>query len=320
MNVIDKKATELAYDMIEEGHPREKILEELTNYYEFHDQLKIELKKLKIPKDERKKWYIKIERTVKALLIESQSLPQSEDVPSAINGRSFLKFWGQYAQHYLSASRIDVCLKRLPTLYDLVLYGKYQRLTIRGVHPIDSRYILWLHVDNRNLTKRRPFQLTHNTALDKSKGMDLLDNLVKTGRLDDVLFSTEEISLDIEGSKLKKGFVNNFNPIHNFDDLKQHFISLTTTKSKLNNKPFLTEEQLNEFLFAAFQYKQIEKKIEIPIKRGDIKVIRTIFYKFFSWCERNIEDYKPIRSEYVKLLSDYFLGFDENTVANNFNK
>jgi hypothetical protein len=208
MNVIDKKATELAYDMIEEGHPREEILEELTNYYEFHDQLKIELEKLKIPKNKRNKWYSKIERAVQGLLIESQSLPQSEGVPSAIDGNSFLKFWGQYAQHYLSASRIDVCLKRLPTLYDLVLYGKYQRLTIRGINSIDSRYILWLHVDNRNLVKRRPFQLTHNTALDKSKGMDFLDNLVKTGQFDDVLFSTGTISIDTESDPAIKDFVD----------------------------------------------------------------------------------------------------------------
>ena len=88
-------------------------------------------------------------------------------------------------------------------------------------------------------------------------------------------------------------------------------------KKELVDKNYLSLEDLENYLKLSFEKKELPKAKFILKQNKTLKVIRVIFYNYF----KNIA-YKPNgrQSEYVKLLTDYFQGFEYEKVKNNFNK
>jgi hypothetical protein len=105
-------------------------------------------------------------------------------------------------------------------------------------------------------------------------------------------------------------FTNNFDNILPAEIYK-HF------NTGLVQKQYLTEQELNEYLKAAFELKMIPKALfkikDAPTKQKIMKV----FYEYY----KNIAG-KPHgkQNQYAALLGDYFEGFNTQNVSTNFNK
>jgi len=105
-------------------------------------------------------------------------------------------------------------------------------------------------------------------------------------------------------------FTNNFDRITP-TEIYKHF------KAGLVEKGYLTEQELNEYLKAAFELKKIPETLfkikDAPTKKKVMKV----FYEYY----KNIAG-KPHKkqSQYAALLGEYFEGFNTQNVSTNFNK
>ena len=109
---------------------------------------------------------------------------------------------------------------------------------------------------------------------------------------------------------IKFTFINNFDNVNNVN-VYNYF------KKELVDKNYLSLEDLEKYLKLSFEKKKLPKAKFIFKQNRTLRVIRIIFYNYF----KNIA-YKPNgrQSEYVKLLTDYFQGFEYEKVKNNFNK
>lgn len=105
-------------------------------------------------------------------------------------------------------------------------------------------------------------------------------------------------------------FINNFNNISTVETYK-HF------KTGLVEKQYLTEQELNKYLKAAFELETIPETLfkikDAPNKQKVMKV----FYEYY----KNIAG-KPHgkQNKYAALLGDYFEGYNTLNVSTNFNK
>lgn len=100
---------------------------------------------------------------------------------------------------------------------------------------------------------------------------------------------------------------------------KEHFKVFTETKNKIG-QPFLTEVQLNLFIERAFC-----RNKELPIQKfnhapkGEKFQIQKVFYDFYCMGV----DYFPssrCRDNFIRLLTDNFIGWDFKNVKSNFAK
>lgn len=105
-------------------------------------------------------------------------------------------------------------------------------------------------------------------------------------------------------------FKNVFNSIQDYDEIRQKFVELTQFKSKGNNEPVLTEDQLEEFLQAAFIHGKIDKKIKMNYATKEKSKVIAIFHGFYLYCKDDYELSRSTLEKYRELLSKYFLGFD----------
>jgi hypothetical protein len=105
-------------------------------------------------------------------------------------------------------------------------------------------------------------------------------------------------------------FVNNFDKIAPFEIYK-HF------KAGLVDKNYLTLQELNEYLKAAFELK-IKPEILFKIKDAPKKTtIEAVFYKYYKNVAGKIHGKQ---NQYAALLGDYFEGYNTTTVSSNFSK
>jgi len=105
-------------------------------------------------------------------------------------------------------------------------------------------------------------------------------------------------------------FKNNFNN-NSTDEIYSHF------KTGLVEKGYLTEQELNKYLKAAFELKTIPETL-FKIKDAPNKAaIEAVFYKYYKNVAGKIHG-KQI--QYAALLGDYFEGYKTPTVSSNFSK
>jgi hypothetical protein len=103
---------------------------------------------------------------------------------------------------------------------------------------------------------------------------------------------------------------------NNFDNIKpteiyKHF------KAGLVEKGYLTEQELNEYLKAAFELKTIPETL-FKIKDAPNKAaIEAVFYKYYKNVAGKIHGKQ---NQYAALLGDYFEGYKTTTVSSNFSK
>ena len=106
-------------------------------------------------------------------------------------------------------------------------------------------------------------------------------------------------------------FENNFDSVKN-TKVYEYF------KTKLVDKKYLTIDNLHNYLKVAFENPKQPPLTKFSFeKKYFIKDIRKIFYDYFTSI--NTENYST-QDKYIKLLTDYFEGFDFEKIKNNFNK
>lgn len=108
----------------------------------------------------------------------------------------------------------------------------------------------------------------------------------------------------------------NFEFENNFDRVKNTAV-YDFFKTKLVDKKYLTVDSLHNYLKVAFENQQPPLTKFSFENKYLIKDIRKIFYDYFSVI--NTEKYSA-QDRYIKLLTDYFEGFDFEKIKNNFNK
>lgn len=144
-----------------------------------------------------------------------------------------------------------------------------------------------------------------------------------------VLSFIRSMSSDIEARSIEKNESNtdtqNFSEtsadekitfINNFDGVTESKVIEYFTKN-LVEKRYITKETLNKYLKQAFELKTV------PVQKFSFEnlptqgKIRKVFYDYFS-----ITAGKPNgrKLEYVKLLGEYFNGFNTNKINTNFSK
>lgn len=105
-------------------------------------------------------------------------------------------------------------------------------------------------------------------------------------------------------------FINNFDKITP-TEIYKHF------KAGLVEKGYLTEQELNEYLKAAFEMKTIPETL-FKIKDAPNKAaIGAVFYKYYKNVAGKIHGKQ---NQYAALLGDYFEGYKTTTVSSNFSK
>lgn len=119
---------------------------------------------------------------------------------------------------------------------------------------------------------------------------------------------------DLEDVRFKEKIIFKFN--NEFDNVNSKVV-FDYFKKELVDKNYLSLEDLENYLKLSFEKKEIPKKKFVFKQNRTLKAVRAIFYNYF----KNIA-YKPNgrQPEYVKLLTDYFQGFEYEKVKNNFNK
>jgi len=105
-------------------------------------------------------------------------------------------------------------------------------------------------------------------------------------------------------------FTNNFD--HVTEKGVYDYFALHLVKSK-----HLTKKGLEEYLILAFQNKKLPKQKISLLNKNTNKEIIKIFYNYF-----NIQAGHPYgkQFDYVKLLGNYFMGFDSDKLKTNFSK
>ncbi|UEG50874.1 hypothetical protein LK994_05220 [Ferruginibacter lapsinanis] len=98
---------------------------------------------------------------------------------------------------------------------------------------------------------------------------------------------------------------------------KEHFAKFTETNSK-NNKPFLTNEQLNSFIEKAFYGKTDIKKQTINYGKRERLFIVKRFYEFYLMCSTEYENTTQCQPKYIRLLTDNFINWEFDNIKNNF--
>jgi hypothetical protein len=105
-------------------------------------------------------------------------------------------------------------------------------------------------------------------------------------------------------------FTNNFDNINPIEIYK-HF------KAGLVEKGYLTEQELNKYLKAAFELKTIPETL-FKIKDAPKKAtIEAVFYKYYKNVAGKIHGKQ---NQYAALLGDYFEGYKTTTISSNFSK
>ncbi|WP_394749321.1 hypothetical protein [Spongiimicrobium salis] len=136
----------------------------------------------------------------------------------------------------------------------------------------------------------------------------MLKNLERHLKFKNSLVGNNDLSISIKSVLYEPEitFKNNFDSLPE-SKVRDYFFN------KLVSSGYLNEAELNEYLFCVFEQGIITSKFTLR-KRTTKGDVISIFSKYYE------DSYNPRgrKREYVRLLSDYFIGFDEQKVFNNF--
>jgi hypothetical protein len=161
----------------------------------------------------------------------------------------------------------------------------------------------------RNLAEKNinPFELTKNT-LTSTK-----DIVKKTINND---FEEEKINNDNEEEKNR---VSVFNKKLQYDTIVNCFGKLKVVINQWNENPYLTDEQFNDFVDAAFYGKKLDSKITINMKpHGEKLKIQGVFFNFYYVTCHDLFGTAAVQEKYIRLLTDNFDTFKFNSIKGNF--
>ena len=113
--------------------------------------------------------------------------------------------------------------------------------------------------------------------------------------------------------------INIFNSMP-LDEVRRWFMQLADNNST-NGKPFLTPEQVEQFIERAFLGHTNIPDLTFNVADGERTSITKLFYLFYQRCTNDyaIEPTKHCKEKYVRLLTDHFTNYKYKTVFSTFN-
>jgi hypothetical protein len=199
------------------------------------------------------------------------------------------------------------------------LYGANAEQYVRDIH------FKYFHKKHTNMIEgwgsvkqQYPFILTHKAVKELGFYSGIVNKVDEQIEDNPNLFATfdkciHNLPTQQTETKTKRGtpiFTNNFDKITT-TEIYIHF------KAGLVEKKYLTEQELNEYLKAAFELKTKPETL-FKIKDAPKKsTIEAVFYNYY----KNVAG-KPHgkQNQYAALLGDYFEGYKTKTVSSNFSK
>jgi hypothetical protein len=117
---------------------------------------------------------------------------------------------------------------------------------------------------------------------------------------------------------------NIFNPSMPLEEVRRWFTKLANTSSK-NGSPFLTVEQVDQFVKRAFEGESFADKLSMNTKNGDKGTVIGLFHSYYIYCvthKTNMGKIDPVasREKYIRLLTDHFDNWTFEEVRNNFRR
>lgn len=236
------------------------------------------------------------------------SLPVFKGKPD-INLYSGVVTMSLHSKDSLIEAMIDQTNSLLTSINGAVLYEK-------GLIKDGDKIKLELVINSRKLKLKEGYgnnskdeeqryrRMLKNWFADEKKFFDEIKPLLRNPEAQENIAILQPINANISTIK------NNFDNV-SIQVLFDHF------KKELVDKKHLTENELIDYLKAAFENKRV------PIQPFTFKNVQTkqrvirVFYTYYK-----IVACKPFRKqkEYAALLGDYFEGFETKTVIANFNK
>ncbi len=208
---------------------------------------------------------------------------------------------------------------------DLALDSKIETLAIRSI--IEFETIYYASDKGANLIKSVSIELSkireEYYRLMKKYKMNHVDNVQDFITFFEVCqypvwgFSEEftKAFLNDKGEDEDQGIID-VNFINNFDEVKPERV-YQYFKEELVDKKHLSNEKLITYLELAFGKKEVPVEcFKFQNVKGKQKVIN-VFYKYYNEIAPKTHREKR---RYVKLLSDYFVGYKESNVYSNFSK
>jgi hypothetical protein len=115
---------------------------------------------------------------------------------------------------------------------------------------------------------------------------------------------------------------NAFNKHMPLDEVRKWFIQLAESNSK-NGNPFLTVEQVEQFIERAFVGIPFTEKLSMNEKPGDKRNVVGLFHLFYTHCMTHKHktgkiDPSATAKKYILLLTDYFSNWTFDEVKDNF--
>lgn len=154
------------------------------------------------------------------------------------------------------------------------------------------------------------FKFRQNFTKDNSRvlGVNYFDDLIE--QLMEKYVSSENQNTEKAEGKNDNVFINNFDNV-NENKVYQYF------KENLVDKKHLTEIELLNYLGLAFEKKTVPTN---KLSFSDFRTKQTITKIFYTYYKKIAIGKQGNQSEYIKLLTNYFEGFEYKTIKSNFSK
>lgn len=295
----------------------------LTTFFEEQEQTKHPYKSYQREIENNGCFIVKTEtETVKIYTPELAVIFTSKELPALnmdtqkttnLNGWEYLK---TYIEAYKEGEQyFETEFRVSPN----TLYGANAEQYVRDIH------LNFFHVQHIGINegwgyvkKQYPIILTHKAVKEFGYYSGIVNKVEEQVKKYPRLFATFdkcEHNLPPQQTETKTEqetpiFTNNFDNI-NPTEIYKHF------KAGLVEKGYLTEQELNKYLKAAFELKTIPETL-FKIKDAPKKAaIEAVFYKYYKNVAGKIHGKQ---NQYAALLGDYFEGYKTTTVSSNFSK
>ena len=160
--------------------------------------------------------------------------------------------------------------------------------------------LLWGAIKKKQFEVDKDYQLRLNADVDD---IDSTGKYIKTETLPPQRTETKT-------EQVQPTFKNNFDRIEP-TEIYKHF------KAGLVEKGYLTEQELNEYLKAAFELKT---KPETLFKIKDAPSKEKIYVVFYTYYSNVAGKQHGKQSQYVELLGNYFDGYNNNIIRTNWKR
>lgn len=144
---------------------------------------------------------------------------------------------------------------------------------------------------------------------------EAIEILKKIGYLKSILNDFE--SFLQKKKKTEEKYFTSFCPAMPIEFPTEYFSWFLRQKSK-NGKPYLTQEELDNFIEKAFMGTKNIEKIRINFAWGEKAIIIDKFFQFWQLSKEKTYEKSKTRKKYISLLADNFQGFSNKVVADNF--